>query len=347
MISRSRTLLAAGLSLFVLLGVALFVPLPYVAMSPGETFDTLGELDGTPVIEIGGGQREYADDGQLRFTTVRVTSPDGELLLPEAVQAWFDPDSAVVPRTQVYPEGQSVQEAQQETALQMTDSQTDAEVAGLTAAGFDAPLQVVVSDVTAGGPSDGVLKTGDVVLAVDGTPVTTSKDATDVLDGVDPGDGVDVTFRRGGERRTATVTTADRDGGAVLEVSLASTYDFPFPVRTNVSDDIGGPSAGTMFALTMYDLLTPGSLTGGRVVAGTGTISADGTIGPIGGIGQKIAGAAEDGAEIFLVPKDNCEEALAGDDHGLRLIEGDTLDQAIDSLETLASDPDATVETCS
>ena len=127
---------------------------------------------------------------------------------------------------------------------------------------------------------------------------------------------------------------------------LRSRFDFPIKITNNVGQQVGGPSAGAMFALAIYDRLTPGSLTGGRVVAGTGEIAPDGTVGPIGGIRQKIAGAADDGAKVFLVPAANCAEAADGDDHGMRLVEVSKLDDAIGSLEKLAKDPQASVPQC-
>jgi PDZ domain-containing protein len=130
-------------------------------------------------------------------------------------------------------------------------------------------------------------------------------------------------------------------------VSLGTVYDFPIDVENNVGDEVGGPSAGTMFALAIYDRLTPGSLTGGRTVAGTGTMSPDGTVGPIGGVRQKIAGAAAAGAKVFLVPDANCAEAAQGSDHGMTLVRVATFDEAVKELTALAKDPDARVRTCS
>ncbi len=131
-----------------------------------------------------------------------------------------------------------------------------------------------------------------------------------------------------------------------IGVGLRSRFDFPIEITNNVGEEVGGPSAGSMFALAIYDRLTPGALTGGLDVAGTGEVSSDGTFGPIGGIRQKMAGAAQDGAEIFLVPTANCADALEGDDRGMRLVKVSTLTAAIDSLEALAKNRKASVPTC-
>jgi PDZ domain-containing protein len=165
----------------------------------------------------------------------------------------------------------------------------------------------------------------------------------------EPGDTVTIGYVRDGEQGTVEIVTrpdaVDKDLPRI-GVMLRSVFDFPITITNNVGEQVGGPSAGTMFALAIYDRLTPGSLTGGRKVAGTGEIAADGTIGAIGGIRQKIAGAADGGAKIFLVPADNCAEASSGDDHGMRLVKVSQLDDAIDSLEELADDSKASVPQC-
>jgi len=145
------------------------------------------------------------------------------------------------------------------------------------------------------------------------------------------------------------VTRADPKDKSVprVGISIGVKYSYPFDVNNNVGTDVGGPSAGTMFALAIYDKLTPGSLTGGKKVAGTGEITPDGTVAPIGGVRQKMAGAAKAHVSIFLVPAANCAEAADGDDHGLKLVKISKLKDAISSLEALAKNPDATVPSCS
>jgi PDZ domain-containing protein len=102
---------------------------------------------------------------------------------------------------------------------------------------------------------------------------------------------------------------------------------FPFDVQIS-SGEIGGPSAGLMWALGLYDLLTPGDLTGGQTIAGTGQIALDGTVIPIGGIEEKLTAAADAGATVFLVPQGNMEEARASGGHGLELVPVATFDDA-------------------
>ena len=134
-----------------------------------------------------------------------------------------------------------------------------------------------------------------------------------------------------------------------MGVFVGTGFEFPFEVSVAIDDSIGGPSAGLMFALSVYDRLTPGSLTGGAVVAGTGALDRDGRVGPIGGIQQKVAGAADADAELFLVPPDNCEAALEAPDSALdrlRLVRTPTLRSALRSVQTYADDPSAELPRC-
>ncbi len=159
--------------------------------------------------------------------------------------------------------------------------------------------------MTPKGPSGGKLEPRDRIVAVDGTEIGGMEDLFAALDGVSPGDKVEVGVRRSGADRTFEITTAaaqDDKKRAILGVLVGIGYQFPFDVHVGIDESIGGPSAGLVFALSVYDTLTPGALTGGDVVAGTGTIAPDGTVGPIGGIREKLIAAARSDAEIFLVP---------------------------------------------
>ena len=103
-----------------------------------------------------------------------------------------------------------------------------------------------------------------------------------------------------------------------------------------------------MFALAIYDTITPGELTGGRYIAGTGTITSDGTVGEIGGIQQKIAGAVGQGAEVFLVPAGDCAEAAqSAEADSVQLVKISTLDDAVKALEAIdAGDPSSVLPSC-
>jgi Lon-like protease len=349
MTSRATTLTVAAMLLVALVSVAVLFPVPYVTMKPGQTVDTLGRTASGPVIEFGPDAETYDTTGQLRMTTVSVTSPDSRVSLWQAIDGWFGADTAVVPRDLVYPPEQSVEEAEQETQLEMTGSQASAQIAGLTEAGYDVPETVQVTAVTPDAPAAGELEAGDQLRAVDGEPVADAQAAIDAVRDREPGDPVTLTVERDGKPRTFRLTTVPSPDDAsvpIVGIDIGTVPDFPFTIRFNVDPAIGGPSAGAMFALAIYDKLTPGELTDGQVIAGTGEIDAEGRVGSIGGVQQKIISSEDAGADIFMVPADNCAEALDVDLDRLRLVEMDTLHSAVTSLETLADDPDADVPDC-
>ena len=347
---RTATLVLAGLLLVVLGGAALLLPMPFVTTSPGPAIDTLGRVDGRPVIDIDG-HRTYPTKGSLDLTTVKVSRPDAEVMLPEALQAWFDPRREVLPRDVIYPPDQSVSEVERQNAEEMETSQQDAVVAALREIGVRVPSAVVVSSIAVGAPALGHLKAGDVIRRVNGVPVQAPEQVGEALQQTDPGDKAQFVVERGCRAvNVQAPTQADEEDPdrTLVGITVSRGYDLPFCVRIRLGQQIGGPSAGTMFALAIVDKLTPGALTGGAVVAGTGEISADGTVGQIGGVQQKIAGAVDAGASIFLVPADNCAEAVAADvgEHEVRLVKVGTLHAAVTSLHALARDPSADVPSC-
>jgi Lon-like protease len=345
---RTASLLVAGLLLVALCAVAWLRPVPYVAMRPGPVQDTLGRLGGAPIVEIHG-PTTYPTDGELDLTTVSVTAPTAELTLGDALVAWFDPQRALVPRDLYYPPEQSVKEAEQESAVQMASSQDAAIVAALTELGYDVPRSVVIRSVTKGAPAQGHLRVGDVITAVNGTPVEEGAEVSALLQDVDPGGTATFTVRRdGGEVRVQSPTEAaeGEPSKTLVGITIADEPRLPFDVSIELGHRIGGPSAGLMFSLAIVDKLTPGALTGGRHVAGTGTITPNGLVGPIGGIGQKIAGADNAGAPVFLVPNANCGEARKAQSNDLTLVRVRTLESAVDSLKELAHDPEASVPSC-
>lgn len=290
-----------------LLAAAWLWPLPYVIYRPGLTVDVLGDSGGEPIVEITG-HPTYDDDGQLRMTTVSVTRPRADVTLPELLAAWFSRDDAVYPWGAVYQEGVTNEQTREEGAIQMASSQDLATAVALEEAGIEVPQVVTIAGVEEGEPADGVLQAGDVVLSVAGERVTDTQAAVDRIRATPEGGSVELVIRRDGAEQTVTLTPVEREGTPRIGATVGADYDFPFEVDVNIDSDIGGPSAGLMFSLAIYDVLTPGSLTGGRPIAGTGEISAEGEVGPIGGIQQKIAGADRDGAELFLVPAANCAE---------------------------------------
>jgi PDZ domain-containing protein len=354
-------MLASTLMLIALLCAGVFIPVPYSEMSPGPTVNTLGEHDGEPVLQISG-RRTYPTDGHLNMTTVRVTSADYKMNLVEAVYGWLAHDNKVVPHETLYPDGKTEEESTQENAEEFSQSQESAKVAALRA--LDIPVEsfVVVSTVVKGSPAEGLLHAGDVIKAVDGKKVEKPADVARQVTRHKPGEKAVFTIvpakeqaaaekehRKATRTETVTITTAEsKDEGekrAIVGISAGLDHAFPFTIDIRLAD-VGGPSAGLMFALGIYDKLTPGSLTGGKFIAGTGTIDDDGKVGPIGGVEMKTVGARDKGAEYFLTPADNCAAAAKDTPDGLTLVKVDTLDDAIDSLEKISSGDTGSLPEC-
>jgi Lon-like protease len=346
---RYLTLVVASLSLIVLSCVAFLVPVPYVTMRPGPAFNTLGEFNGQPMFTFGKGAKTYPTKGSLDFTTVSVTRAESRVSLGAAVQDYFSDDTAVVPRSFIYREGESAKDAKAAGQAQLASSKDSSRVAALRAAGYTVPEVATIETVSPDGAANGNLRKGDVIRSVDGRRTVTATSVVEAVARVHPGEAVTIGFTRDGATKSATMVTRPDAKNAKLPrigVTLRAKFDFPVTIVNNVGDQVGGPSAGTMFALAIYDRLTPGALTGGAKVAGTGEIAPDGTVGPIGGIRQKIAGAAGDGAKVFLVPASNCAEATDGGSHGMRLVKISTLKSAIGALESLSENPKASVPSC-
>ncbi len=328
---RGLTVLVGAVVVTVLSLGALGAPVPYVVLDPGPTVDTLGERDGVEIITVDGAPT-YPSQGQLRLTTVGVR-PDINLL--DAIQAWLDPELAVVPEEMIYPPGRSREEVEQQNQEQFTLSQSTAEIAALRHLGYK--QRVVVASVLENSPAAGRLQVGDVLTSVNGVAVESTSQLQQLVTASPAGTTLSVGFRRDGEEGTVEITTApDAQDGRTprLGVAVRLEMDVPFDLKIEL-DRIGGPSAGLMFALGIVDKLSPEDLTGGRIIAGTGTISEDGRVGPIGGLPQKLVAAREAGAVAFLVPAANCAEALRNPPPDMVLIKVETLADALDGLAAL------------
>jgi PDZ domain-containing protein len=336
---RGLTLVVVSVLIVVLGAVGSLMPVPYVALNPGPTTNTLGTTSDkkTPLIEIQG-HPVYADGGHLNFTTVSYQGgPAQPIGLITALRGWLSSSTSVVPQEAIFPRDVSAQKVEQENTQQMQSSQQDAIAAALKELNVPVTNVTAVASVTKGLPAAGRLNPGDKFVSVDGVATTDTNSVTAIMKKHKPGDTVKLVVQRGSARQDAevkTVAAPDDPNRAVMGVILQDTYTFPFTVKISVGD-VGGPSAGLMFSLGIYDKLTPGSLTGGKFIAGTGTITPDGKVGPIGGIQQKLIAARNAGATMFFTPPDNCKEALATAPKGLRLVRADTLDSAIKSLDAL------------
>jgi PDZ domain-containing protein len=315
----------AGILVF-LIGLA---PVRYVILGPGPTFDTLGTYDKKQVIQITGAKTS-ASAGQLRMVTVNVTD-DIDLL--SAIKAWFDPEEKVVPREMVYPPDQTNEQVEKENKEAFEVSQSSAETAALRELGY--PVTVTVKEVAADGAAAGKLAAGDVITAVDGQAVTSTQKLQELVRAKPVGTELAVTRQRDTATETVRITTkAGDDGSPRIGVSAENKQPHPFEITYHL-ENVGGPSAGLMFALGTIDSLNTDDLTGGKVIAGTGTIDDEGNVGVIGGIAQKLVGAKDDHATYFLTPAGNCAEAMANAVPGLTLVKVETLDGALNVLEEI------------
>ncbi|WP_442576136.1 YlbL family protein [Microbacterium sp. F51-2R] len=331
---------ALAVAMVVLL-VLTFLPTAYVIQRPGPVYNTLGTAtssDGkeVPLISVDGAE-SYPTAGALDLLTVQVVgNRERTPNWVELATAWFDPTKAVLPIDAVFPADQTTEERSAESSAMMVDSQKEATAAALTELGYDVVPQLTVHSFTKDSAAADVLKEGDVILAADGTTVTSGDQLRDIINAGE-GAPVSLTISRDGGAMNVSVTPrkgkVDGETKWLLGITLLNDFSFPIDVTIQLNN-VGGPSAGMMFALGIIDTLTPGELNGGQNVAGTGTISADGTVGPIGGIQQKLWGAVGAGADYFLAPASNCDEVVGHVPPGLRVFSVETLD---DSLAVLSA----------
>lgn len=311
------------------------IPVPYVVERPGPAVDVLGEYEEEQILVISGAET-HPTEGELMMTTVSVDGGPGYTVTPvEVIRAWFDRSQAVLPRESVFPEGQTREQTTLTNTASMSTSQQGAVAVALDALDIEYEPAVLVAGVEEEGPADGTLEPGDVIVSVGGETAADLEGFRTLIRAADPAGPVAMTVRRDGEELELEVPAEEVDGTARLGIVLSDGYEFPFEVDLAVGD-IGGPSAGMIFSLAVYDELTPGALTGGESIAGTGTIAADGAVGAIGGIRQKLVGASDTGADFFLAPAANCQEVVGYEPDGLEVVAVETFDQAVEATETIA-----------
>jgi PDZ domain-containing protein len=297
--------------------------------------DTLSkQADGRPLIAIEG-IKTYPTTGHLDLVTVEVSGgPPDPITLFQALRGWWDRSIAVVPQDFVYPPGQSSKQINQQNSEQMTQSQDHAITAALCQLGVPTCL-VTVASVNKGMPAAGRLQVGDVIVSVDGHDIHRASDVPAYITRHRPGQVLHVIVARRGHPLQITVpTVADPNtpGRAVIGIVPDQRHLHRFTIKIGLQD-VGGPSAGLMFALGIVDRLSGQNITGGRTIAGTGEIDDLGNVGPIGGIQQKLVAAKRAGATIFLTPTDNCADAVSAKPHGLRLIRVSSLADALTALQ--------------
>jgi len=337
MTRQTWTAFAAALS-FVLAAIGLVVlPVPYVTWTPGSTTDTLGKVNGQSVISISG-TSTYPTTGALELTTVSETRADSRLSLPEALLAYFLPNRDTLPRDIIYPPGKTADQVNSEQRVMMETSQDNAVVAALRSAGQRVVQRPAVASVTVDSAAYNKLQPGDLILSINGTEVTSNDQAEELIRSRKPGGTLLFDVLRDREQKLVKVSqgTDSQGGDEMSGITIGDGYQYAPEISFDLGEESGGPSAGLVFSLAIYDKITPGALLEGRNVAGTGTITADGTVGAIGGIQQKIAAASSSGATIFLVPASNCSD-LAGIRTDLNLIKVGNLDDAITAMKDVAS----------
>jgi len=336
----------------VLFAIAYFMPVPYVRIRPGPVFNALGEVDGKPVVAIEGAET-FDTSGALDITTVvEDGAPGGQITLLQAFRGWLDPAMNVVPRELLYPpedfsDENAPDELREQGLVQMRTSEESAIVAALRYVGEPVETVITVGETIPDAPADGVLESGDIILAVDGEEVSRLPDVRAFVSAVEPGDTVTLDIERDGEPQqveVSTVESPDDPGRPVIGVIPGISFDSQIDVTIALSD-VGGPSAGLMFALSVVAELTQKKLVQSEIVAGTGEITPRGRVGPIGGIAQKMAGAEDNGADFFLAPHSNCDDVVGHVPDGLRVIAVKTLDDAVSSLEQI-DNPSAQLPTC-
>jgi len=338
-------LLTATFVAIALAAALTFVGLPYVVMSPGPATNILGKVDGKPLLSVEGATT-YPTSGTLDFTTVSVDGGPGvRVTVYDLAGAWLSGSQEILPEEQVYPPEQTEKDAQEEGAAEMAGSQSVATAIALRALGKSVPEMIVIAGVPDGSPSKGVFETDDVLVSVDGDPATSSDAVRAAVQRHEPGDTFPVVVRRGGKEQTVTARTGESDGRTVMGVGLRLDYDLPVDVTLRTGN-VGGPSAGLMFSLAIYDALTPGELTGGKNIAGTGTMADDGVVGPIGGIRQKLVGARRAGADYFLAPAENCDEVRGNVPGGLRVVRVGSFDEGVAAVRDIGAGKADSLPTC-
>ena len=369
----SWRLITAVLAALAMVAILFWIPVPFVVNSPGPTFNVLGSDNGVPMLQIEGtdpatGEPIQQDEpqsssydapakpgqGQLRMVTVSESgAPDSRLNFAQLIAAYFDPHSKILDYDSVYPAGTTRQQVSDAQLAMMRNSQTTSQVAALEYLGWDVPATVTIEGATEGSNADGIVQQGDILQAIttpDGTrhEITHASLPFTLMRTVPAGSHMTLTIERDGVVRDVSfdsIAASATDSGSKLGIYLSVTPELPVDISFNL-DGVGGPSAGMMFSLGIIDRLTPGDMTGGNAIAGTGTMSFDGQVGPIGGIQQKMWGAHDDGAQWFLAPSDNCSEVVGHVPDGLRVVKVSNLSEAATAVATIAEGNGATLPTC-
>lgn len=348
-------LLAFVVVAVVVVAVLNLVSVDKVIYRPAGVHDTLGEIDGQPVVHVEG-LETYPTEGSLDFLTIIIDGgPRSTVTAWEWLLAEINPATDVYATEQVYPPDVTAQEIQEQNVELMSQSQMGAAVVALRADGIEVPEEVKVGQIIKDAPAAETLEVDDQILTVGGSTIENPEDVREVLQEFEPGTEVPFTLMRDGEELELDVPTGEGEpdpldpeapARTIIGVFLASDFDLPYEVTIDAGN-VGGPSAGMMFSLAIYDKITEGSLTGGLNIAGTGTIASDGSVGGIGGIVQKMHAAEDAGVDYFLAPAENCDEVVGRIPGDLDVISIENFTQARDIVEELGAGEDPSLPRCS
>ena len=332
---RQRVIAGAGVLALIGLVFALnFYRLPVVALSPGPMEDVLARLK----VE---GSRVYDSEGKLYLTSVGI---DDDVRFYEALLDMANRDVQLLPRAELYPEEQDTAEIDKENAALMDRSKETASVVALREVGYEIePSGVEVTQVVAGTPADGKLRAGDRILDADGRAVASTDEVRAAITRHEIGERVAFRIDRDDTEKNVSVQVREADGQPRVGILLRDLFpDLPVKVSIETENNIGGPSAGLMFTLSIIDKLTPEDLTGGKRIAGTGEIALDGGVLPVGGVAEKLIAVRRLGVTTFLIPAENCDSVRGQVPDGLRLVKVSTINDALRFLR----DPKATAPGC-
>ncbi|MFT4185838.1 MAG: PDZ domain-containing protein [Micrococcaceae bacterium] len=316
------------------------MPLPYVIEYPGPSYNTLGKVEGHQLITIDG-HKTQATNGHLDMVTVRVRGGPGSYVnAVDVVAAWLNPNWTVNPTISFYPTSYSSDDAEKEAQADMASSQDMAFAAALGNLGIPYQQNITVSDIPTKSPSVGKIQKGDRLLKVNGIPVTSIKQFRGELAKMPAGKAAVVTVVRAGHEVTERIVPTRVEGEDPV-IGILATVQFVFPFKAKIQiDNVGGPSAGMMFALGIIDKIGNDNLTNGKYIMGTGVVTQDGDVAPIGGIRQKMITAKRNGAGLFLAPSGNCNEVVGHIPEGLKVVKVATLAEAKNAVKTYAYNND-------
>lgn len=321
-----------------LLIAGLLVPLPFVLVEPGTPDDTFGKIKGKQVLEVVG-RESFPTTGKLNLTSIWVTNPDSRLHSFELIRAWADGERSVQPREVFYPKGIDPNDVKKENVADMKNSQLSSALAAATYLNIPYSERLVVKGATDNSPNKEAVKKEDEIISFNGKRITSSNQLRELIRTTTE-KNVELQVIREGKELTIPVQirTVQSNGVKknVIGILISEDYELPFNVKIRLKN-IGGPSAGLIFTLAIIDKLTKEDLVKGRNIAGTGTITPSGKVGPIGGIEEKLIGASREGATIFLAPSLNCPD-IRHTPKGLRVVPVDNLSEALAALR--ATDPE-------